>query len=140
MAKLKMSIKKWAIVFQALKDLDGYKDGDKVVRYVFGEPTQLKVTRNMIRIEKAADEYEKSRSKLIKDAGIEGLTVGDPKLTDEERKKMKDYFEAVGKMQEEEVEIATMDLTVKELSLDKNNLPRSVLASLAPLIPEMDQE
>lgn len=140
MGKHVFSVSKWIATMEVFKALDGYKEGDKTVRYVYGEPTQLKITRNMLRIEKALDEYEKSRVKLVKDLGVEGLRAADPGNTPEQNIKIKAFLDAVAAMQQEEVEIGLMDLTVKDLQLETNNIPRVVLASLAAFIPEIDKD
>ena len=138
MGKFRYSVAKWLTSMELLKALDGYKEGDSLVRYVYGETTQLKITRNMLRIERALDEYEKSRVKLVKDLGVEGLRAADPGNTPEQNIKIKNYLEAVTQMQKDEVEIVLMDLGLKELQLEKNNIPRVVLASLAAFIPELE--
>jgi len=138
MGKFRYSVAKWLTSMELLKALDGYKEGDSLVRYVYGETTQLKITRNLLRIEKALGEYEQARIKRVKDLGVEGMRAGDPDNKPEDNLKIKAYLEAVNEMQKEEVELVLTDLTLKELQLEKNNIPRVVLASLAFIIPELE--
>jgi len=138
MGKFSYSVAKWIATMDVLKALDGYKEGDKTVRYVFSETTQLKITRNMLRIEKALGEYEQARIKLVKDLGVEGMTPAGQGNTPEDNLKIKAFLDAVGVMQKEDVELVLMDLGLKELQLEKNNIPRVVLASLAAFIPELE--
>ncbi len=140
MGKFSYSVAKWIATMDVFKALDGYKEGDKTVRYVFSETTQLKITRNMLRIEKALGEYEQARIKLVKDLGVEGMRAGDPDNKPEDNLKIKAFLDAVGVMQKEEVELVLMDLGLKEMQLEKNNIPRVVLASLAAFIPELESK
>jgi len=137
MAKLNLTVGRWRNLFEALKALDGYQNGDERVVYKFTAATQLKIARTLSRLEVALTEVEKTRATLIEKYGVDGMNPSDPKLPEEDRAKLKEYMKASVELDKESKEIVVMDFTTNELSLDKNNIPQTVLAILMPVIPEL---
>jgi len=138
---MKLMSRQWEQIMGGLAELDGYRDEDNHrVVFKFSPVMRLRIARAMARIENAHSEMEKARIKLVKDYGVEGLRPGDPKLTEEQSKNLRDYLVAVNEAKSEDVEIGMPEFSIKDLDLDKNQIPNTTLAKIAPLIADFEKE
>jgi hypothetical protein len=125
-------------VDQGLHALDGYqhivKDGQQemtvVEFYKLGPGVRVQIGLAIASLDAAAKTFAELQNKLIKQ-----YSAGAGKVPDSA---MSDYLAAISELRRTPSGVVVPHLTVKELNLDQNPIPGSVLGMLSPILDQKD--
>lgn len=112
-------------------------DGLEKERFKFPPLTMLAMARNIRRLKDAAEDIERTRQQLIRDHGV-GKCDDKGNRVPDAPEKLRAFNDEYQLVLDAEDELSLTRLKVKELKLDTNNIPVTVLAELDWLL--VDEE
>jgi hypothetical protein len=125
-----------SIILETLRALVAL-DGLEKERFKFAPLTMLAIARNIRRLKDVSEDIERIRQELIREHGVgksdeKGNRIPDPP------EKIRAFNDAYQQVLDAEEEIVLSRIKVKELKLEANNIPVTVLAELDWLL--LDEE
>lgn len=134
--ELKITRSKIYALHNALTSLDRVDNpqGEKKDKISFSTNTTYALYKNLTRVKKAFEDYEKIRTSIVKKYLKEGETALGPEEGEKATKEWDEFFNA-----EDTIEVFKIKFT--DLQVEKNKIPLSVLADLeCIIIPDDDLE
>lgn len=119
---------KCGTVLESLRALQSF-DGNERERFKFAPSTMLAIARNIRRLKDAADDIERTRQQLIRDQGLGKIDEKGIRIPDAPER-LTAFHHAFQIVLDADVDLAVNILKAKDLRLEINNIPVTVLAAL----------